>query len=356
MLDNTIQSLTILKVLIPTLLAFIISLSISPIIIRILINNEMWKKKARNEALGGGDTPIFNDLHKHKEVGTPRMGGLVIIIGVLLSALFLRVIVPFFNTDLSIAVNFISRSQTWVPIAIFILAGAVGFVDDYLVVKGSGGYVAGGLKLRTRFTMIGLLGLVTAYWVYFKNAIDFIHLPFIGDIHFGLLFIPIIIFIFICVFTGGVIDGVDGLSGGVFTAIFSAYGIIALTKDQNDIAALCFAVTGALLGFLWFNVPPAKFYMTETGIMALTSLVSVVAIFTNTVWLLPIIALPLFVSIGSVVLQLGSKKLRNGKKIFKVAPLHHHFEAIGWGAPAVSMRYWIISYVCALLGVILSSL
>jgi phospho-N-acetylmuramoyl-pentapeptide-transferase len=151
-----------------------------------------------------------------------------------------------------------------------------------------------------------------------------------------------------------VIDGLDGLSGGVFGIIFSAYGIIAFMQNQIDLATFCFVLVGGLLAFLWFNIPPARFFMSETGTMSLTITLVVVAFLTQQVLILPIIAFPLVISSGSSIIQLLSKKFRNGKKVFLVAPLHHHFQALGWPATKVVMRYWVIGIIMASIGIIIT--
>lgn len=158
----------------------------------------------------------------------------------------------------------------------------------------------------------------------------------------------------LALFSGSVIDGIDGLSGGIMSAIFTAYAGIAFFQNQIDLAAFCMVIVGGILAFLWFNIPPARFYMTETGILGLTTTLAVVAFLTNSVIVLPIIALPLFVASGSVIIQQLSKKFRNGKKVFLVAPIHHHFEAIGWPAYKVTMRFWVVSMICAALGMIIA--
>ncbi|OHA61551.1 MAG: hypothetical protein A2556_01355 [Candidatus Vogelbacteria bacterium RIFOXYD2_FULL_44_9] len=136
--------------------------------------------------------------------------------------------------------------------------------------------------------------------------------------------------------------------------IFAAYTFIAFFQNQIDLAAFCAVVTGGTLAFLWFNIPPARFYMSETGILGLTTALTVIAFLTDTVLILPLIALPLLATSLSVIIQLGSKKLRHGKKVFLVAPLHHHFEAIGWPAYKVVMRYWVISIIAAIIGMIIA--
>ena len=190
-------------------------------------------------------------------------------------------------------------------------------------------------------------------WFFYKLGVNSIYIPFYGDyIVGGLFFIAFFVLVTIALFSTSVIDGVDGLSGGIFSAIYTAYGFIAFYQHQIDIAALCFMIVGGISAFLWFNVPPAVFMMAETGIMALTLGLSVISFLTNAVMYLPIIALPLVITTGSVILQLTWKKLFK-RKLFLVAPLHHHLEAKGWAKPQVTMRYWIVSYICATLGIVI---
>jgi phospho-N-acetylmuramoyl-pentapeptide-transferase len=157
----------------------------------------------------------------------------------------------------------------------------------------------------------------------------------------------------LAVFSTSVVDGIDGLSGGILASIFTAYSIIGFVHHQIDIAALCAAIAGGILAFLWFNIPPARFYMGETGMLGLTVVLSVIAFMTNSVLLLPIIAFPLVLTSLSNIIQMISYRFFNKKRVFKVAPLHHHFEAIGWSKEKVVMRYWIIAIISVIIGTIL---
>lgn len=346
--------LDLAKVFIPTIAAFFVGIAITPILTHYLYKHKLWKKKPRNEGLGGGKTPIFNKLHKDKEVGTPRMGGVVIWVSTLIIvfiAWFLSVVLP---TNITTEFNFLSREQTWLPIFTLIVASLLGLIDDILQIQGRGGYVAGGLSLKTRICVVLLLGAIGGWWFFVKLGIDSIHIPFVGELAIGLFFVPVFMITALALFSGGVIDGIDGLSGGVMAIIFYAYAVIAFFQNQIDLAVFCAVVTGAILAFLWFNVPPARFYMSETGILGLTTTLAVVAFLTKTVVLLPIIAFPLFVASGSVIIQQLSKKYRGGKKVFLVAPIHHHFEALGWSSCKVTMRFWIISVVFSTIGVIVA--
>ncbi len=350
----------LVKLFIPATLAFFIGMVITPILTHFLYKNEMWKKKSGKVAPDGRATPIFNELHKDKEVGTPKMGGIVIWASVLLTVLVFLIIAHFFPFKLPQKFNFLSRSQTWIPLSTLIIGALVGLIDDYLDIRGSRDHIAGGLSLKKRLVLVGAIAFVCAMWFYFKLDVSAIGLPLGGSLQLGIFFIPFFVLVVIAVYSGGVIDGLDGLAGGVFVSMFAAYGGIAFYQQQLDLAAFCAVVVGSILAFLWFNIPPARFYMSETGSLSLAITLAVVAFMTDSlgggygVLVLPIIAFPLVVTSASVIIQLLSKKLRKGKKVFKVAPLHHHFEASGWSPAKVTMRYWIIGIILAALGMILA--
>ena len=166
----------------------------------------------------------------------------------------------------------------------------------------------------------------------------------------GLAYIPLFIIVNMAVYSSGVIDGLGGLSGGIFATIFASYGVIALWQGQVNLAGFCATILGSLLSFLWFNIPPSRFVMGETGILGITSALTVIVFLTDSVLVLPIIGLILVIESGSVIIQLASKKFR-GKKVFLAAPIHHHFQAKGWPHYKVTMRFWIIGVVAALIGV-----
>jgi phospho-N-acetylmuramoyl-pentapeptide-transferase len=310
----------------------------------------MWKKKSGKTAPDGRDTPIFNKLHEKKEVGTPRMGGVIIWVSVLVTVLITWVLSQVWVNDVTKKLDFLSRNQTWLPLFTLVSASVLGLLDDFMQIQESHSKYNGGLSFLKRLVIILLIGLAGGWWFYTKLDIQTIHIPFSGDLFVGWLLIPIFMLVMTALFSSGVIDGLDGLSGGVMAIIFTAYAGIAFFQNQIDLSAFCAVIAGGTLAFLWFNIPPARFYMSETGILGLTTTLTVVAFLTNSVLWLPLIALPLFVTSGSVVIQLLSKKTRRGKKVFLVAPLHHHFEALGWPAYKVVMRYWIITIIAAIIG------
>lgn len=350
----------IVKVALPAIMSFCIGIIITPVVTDFLYKHRMWKKKAGKVDMSGGETPIFNSLHKEKEVGTPRLGGIIIWISAFITIAGLWIVSRTLPTETSMKLDFLSRNQTWIPLFALMFGAFVGLIDDLLEIRGNGTHVAGGLSLKIRLLIVVLIGLVCGSWFYFKLDVATIGLPGAFEpINLGLFFIPFFALVMMALYSGGVIDGLDGLAGGIFATMFGAYAGIAFYQQQIDLATFCFVIVGGILAFLWFNIPPARFYMSETGSMALTVTLAVVAFMTDSlgggygVIVLPIIALPLVITTLSVIIQVLSKKYR-GKKVFLVAPIHHHFEALGWPSYKVTMRYWIVGVITALTGLILA--
>jgi phospho-N-acetylmuramoyl-pentapeptide-transferase len=350
----------LIKVISPTAIAFFVGIAITPIVTHYLYKYKCWKKTSGKKAgYAGGETPLFNEIHKEKEVNTPRMGGIVIWASVFITIGGIWVLERYFGGPALEKLEFLSRTQTWLPVFALLVGAVVGFIDDFLEITGNGKNFAGGLSLRRRLFITSVFYVFAGWWFYEKLDVSGISVPFNGVIDFGVWFIPLFVLVGMAIYAGGVIDGIDGLSGGVFAIIFASYGMLAIAQHQVDLAAFCATVVGALLAFLWFNIPPARFYMTETGVMGLTLALTITAFMTDEiaggkgVAVLPIIAFPLVITVLSVVIQVLSKKIR-GKKVFLIAPLHHHFEAIGWPSYKVTMRYWILSSIMAFLGVIIA--
>lgn len=348
------------KILLPAVLAFLVGIAITPTVTDFLYKNKMWKKKVKSVTVDGREATVFMSLHKDKEVNTPRLGGSIIWISAFITAFLFWFLAKIVGIEIFSALEFISRNQTWIPFCTLLLGAGVGLIDDLMEINGSADQKAGGLSAKKRLFFVALVALAIGTWFYTKLEISAIFLPFIGYFDLGIVFIPLFMLTMLFIYSGGVIDGVDGLAGGVFTVMFGAYAIIAFSNNQIDLAAFCALIVGASLAFLWFNIPPARFYMSETGSMALTITLTTIALMTDELGdgagliVLPIIALPLVITVLSVMLQLASKKLRGGKKIFHSTPIHHHFEALGWPSYKVTMRYWIFSVICATLGVIVS--
>lgn len=332
-------------------LGFLISAALMPGLIRLLHRLGM-KKSIRDEA----SAPVMAALHA-KKAGTPNMGGIIIWGTTLIIALILGwgcVLAGEASTWCKI--SFLSRGQTWLPLGLMVAAALIGLVDDYWNVKRMGPR-GGGLKKRHQLISYLLIGLLGAWWFYTKLDWHIVHVPFLGTFDIGWWYMPFFILTIVSTsFSVNEIDGLDGLAGGTLLAAFGAYAIIAWSLGRTDLATLCAAIIGALLGFLWFNVNPADVFMGDTGAMSIGTVLGVVALMTNQPFLLIIIGLPFVIESLSVLIQNISKLLRHGKKIFKSSPLHHHLEAIGWSEPRIVMRFWMISFVCAGIGVVLALL
>lgn len=350
----TETTINVIKVFTVGFLSFILAFAITPTLTNFLYKHRLWKKETKNSSIDGKNVDYFKKFHSSEELKVPRLGGLLIWVSVVFLSFLFLILSFVFDFYWIQKINFLSRDQTWLPLFTLVAASLVGLTDDLLqVLEGiNKKYIKKGLSLRYRILLVSLIGAVGAWWFYFRLGQDFIHLPVFGDVHLGLFYIPFFIIVMIAVYSGGVIDGIDGLSAGIFASIFTAYTAIALFQGQINLAAFCIAVVGSILAFLWFNIPPARFYMGETGVIGLTATLTVVAFLTNSVAVLPIIAFLLVVTSASVIIQLSAKKIFN-KKVFLAAPLHHHFEAVGWPHYKVTMRYWIIGVVMAILGVVI---
>ena len=334
-------------------------MAFAPFLAGMLYRAKAWKKTAGKVALNGEAAVEFGKLRAETETRTPRMGGIVIWASVAATTLLLVALAHLFPGSAAPKFDFLSRSQTWLPLVTLLLGAFVGLVNDILDVSNPSGEK--GIPLRWRLLFVSYLALFIGWWFYAKLAVDTVSLPWGGALYLGWLIVPLFIVIMVFLYASGVIDGIDGLSGGVFGSIFFAYALIAYEQSQIDIAAFCATIVGALLAFLWFNIPPARFWMTETGSMGLTMTIAVVAFMTDTlgegkgVSVLPVIAFILVATVLSNIIQVLSKRFL-GRKVFRIAPLHHHFEAIGWPGYKVTMRYWILSIIFAILGVSLALL
>ncbi len=342
-----------IKILLPAAVSFIVGIMLTPIATHYFYKYKMWRKVSRNDNVPQSK---FQKIHDEKsELSTPRTGGMIIWIAVIITIFIFGLVNVIFNNELSDKLYFISRNQTVLPLLTLILASLIGLGDDFLQIFARGKWASDPIKLRyIKIGIILILGLVIGWWFFTKLGISQVYIPWLGFIELGYMFTPFFILIMLGVWSTSVIDGIDGLSGGVLSSIFASYTLIAFFNNQIDLAAFCAVITGATLAFLWFNIPPARFYMGETGIIGLTVTLSVIAFLTNTVLLLPIIAFPLFITSVSTIIQMASHRFRNGKKVFLFAPLHHHFEALGWPKYKVTMRYWIVGVITAMIGVIIS--
>ena len=362
----TLFTFNVIKLLLVMAITTTISLFFAPFLIKFLYKIKFWKSKPREKTITGEKAVVFYSLHKERETKIPRGGGILIWVSVVL-VIFLF----FFISQLSHPwwfkkLNFLSRGQTWLPLFTLIAGSLIGLIDDILVVSDERGkkilkklrlgeYVGGGLSFKVRLLIVIIIGLIGGWWFYFKLGWDTIHIPLIFnfpegiEINLGWGIILLFILVMVACWSGGVIDGLDGLAGGVFASIFSAFSIISFAQEKIDLAIFCSAISGTLFAFLWFNIPPAKFYMGETGILGLTSTMAVIAFLTDSIAVLPIISGVMVIEVGSIILQLLSKKFRK-KKIWSCTPIHHHLEARNWLPYQIVMRFWILSVVFAVLG------
>lgn len=346
------------RVLVPFIVSFSVGILFAPLLTHFLYKYRAWKKKG-GKGHGIGDkngTPLFDELHKEREVSTPRMGGVLVWGAVLISIIGLNVLGILFPNPFSL-LNFINRGQTWLPLAALIVGGVVGFFDDLLEITRSDG----GLRLRWRLLVVAVFGLLAGWWFYAKLGVDSVGIPLLGQLHMGVLFIVFFLIVTLALYASGVIDGIDGLAGGIFAIVFMAYAAIAFLQNQVALAGLEATISGSVFAFLWFNVPPARFYLSETGSMALTLALAVTAFSTDTlgggvgVSVLPIIALPLTATVVTNLMQVFWKKVFK-KKLFRIAPIHHHFETMGWPPYKVTMRYWIITIMASIFGIAIALL
>lgn len=342
-----VYSQSIIGVLIVFIIAFLIAWAITPTFIRFLIRHKMGKSIRAD-----GNTPVFTALHQKKS-GTPTMGGLIIWVTVLALALGFAFLGHFFPDSIFERLNFLDRGQTWLPIGAMVIAGIVGAFDDLLNIFKIGPN-GGGLSVKMRLLLYTLIAVGGAWWLYFKLGWDTINVPGAGDVFLGLWYIPLFILVVVATsFSLNETDGLDGLAGGVALTAFGAYAMIAFMQGKIELTIFIAAILGALLAFVWYNIYPAMFFMTDTGSMALGTTLGIIAMLTDTVFILPIIAIILVIESGSVIIQIISKKYR-GKKIFLSTPIHHHFEAMGWPETKVTMRFWIISGMAAAVGLIVA--
>jgi phospho-N-acetylmuramoyl-pentapeptide-transferase len=380
----TLFTFNIIKIFVLAALSALIGMIFAPILIRFLNKIKFWKKEGRKKAISGEDAEVFYSLHKEREVSRPRGGGFLIWISILVLIILFFLLAKFSGIWWLKRLDFLSRNETWLPLFTLVAGSIVGLFDDILQVFGSssnnneikkpivfklaksiflwisgrGKYIGGGMRFTRRLIIIILIGLIGGLWFYYKLGWNSVHIPLIFnfpigiDLNVGIWIIPLFILVMVACWSGGIVDGLDGLSGGVFASIFGAFSIIAFSLGKVDLAVFCAVIFGSLFAFLWYNIPPARFYMGETGILGLTSTMAVVAFLTDSIVVLPIVAGLLVIEVGSVILQLLSKRFRH-KKIWLSTPIHHHFEAKGWPPYQIKMRFWIISIIFAILGVVI---
>ncbi len=334
-----------IRILAVSMAAFLMALLITAPVSRFLVKLNFNKQIRTSES-----APIFSKLHAGK-AGTPTMGGVIIWATVLGLAIIFGILDFVFDGFFG-KLNFISRSETYLPLAALLLAAIIGLIDDILGVLKIGPK-GGGLSIKHKLLVYTIISAVGAWWFYGPLDWHVIKIPFFGVFDIGWWYAPIFMFVIIAsAFSANETDGLDGLLGGVSLFAFSALTVVAFSLGRYDLAVMGGSIVGALLAFLWFNIYPARFFMGDTGSMALGITMGVMTMLTNTVFLLPLFAFIMVFESVSVIIQMTSKKLFK-RKIFLSTPIHHHFEAIGWPESQVTMRFWIISVIFAGLGLAL---
>ncbi len=336
----------VIKILFFTTLAFVFTIAWTPILTHFL-----YKYKFGKHIRADGSTPIFSRLHAKKS-GTPTMGGILIWLTTLIFALFFFYLEKIFPWPPLAYLNFLSRSQTLLPLGCLVASALVGMVDDILDSKHLG-YRKRGIKFSHKLIIYTAIALVGAFWFYFKLDWDVVHIPFLGNFYLGWFYI--LFFVAVVVGTAFAVnqtDGLDGLAGGTLLIAFGVYAVIAFLTEKYDLAVFCGVIVGALVAFLWFNINPARFFMGDTGSMSLGVTLALVALYTNTAFILPFLGFIFVIEALSTIIQILAKKI-GGRKIFLSAPIHHHFEAKGWSEPKIVMRFWLIAGVTAAVGLII---
>jgi phospho-N-acetylmuramoyl-pentapeptide-transferase len=277
------------------------------------------------------------------KTGTPTMGGLMVCLSVV-------VITLVFNT--------IGRLSMLLPITVLLSAGALGAVDDYWNLAGGN---RSGMSARFKFAWLSVFGLLAALTLHLPNpfglGLHHIYLPFFGRFDIGWIYLPVAAFAIIGMANAvNLTDGLDTLAGGTAAIAFVAYGIIAYRQGQLGVVTFCFVMVGSLLGFLWFNAHPAQVIMGDTGSLSVGAALATAAFMTGQWLLLPIVGAVFVAETLSVMLQVGYFKLTKGKRIFKMTPLHHHFELSGWSETQVAMRLWLVGIMAGLIGIALALL
>ena len=317
--------------------SFVLAMALTPLYTFIAYRYRFWKQQ-RSTSTTGEQLSVFTKLHADKfKRNIPTMAGSIALIAITAVTLL-------WNLD---------REQTWLPLAALLGGGIVGLLDDIINIRGLGGGVKG-LRSSVKFLMITVVALALAWFFYVKLGYTEVHLPFLGDAFLGVLIVPL--FVLAVVATSNAVnisDGLDGLAGGLLATSYAVFALIALLQGNFGIAGFCFTVLGALLSYLWFNIYPARFFMGDVGSFALGTALGVVAMLTDTLFLLPIIGLLFVLEAGSSAIQILSKKIFK-RKIFLSAPLHHHLEAKGWPETKVTMRFWVIAQVLGSAGLLVA--
>lgn len=331
-----IETNTVMRILLIGFMSFILSMLITPIYTTAAYRWQLWKKQ-RTDAWTGGEATVYTNLHaeKHKR-NIPTMAGIIFVISVAVITLMTN----------------LNRGQTWLPLAGMVGSGLIGLFDDLINIRAIGRGIAG-MRAKIKFGLHSLVALVGGWWFYSKLDVSSINLPVVGHVHIGIL--VVVLFWLVVIATANAVnitDGLDGLAGGLLVSSFAVYALISVIEGKYYLAGFCLSVVGALLSYTWFNIYPARFFMGDVGSFALGTALGIIAMQTDTIYVLPIVGIIYVAETGSVLINRTSKRLRKGKKVFRSSPMHHHFEAVGWPETKVTMRFWILGQVAGVLGII----
>lgn len=332
-LNFSVQSSTLVHVLLLGAMGFLVAMALTPIYTTVAYKRQWWKKQ-RTEAMGGDSAAVYQKLHaaKHQR-HVPNMAGMIFVASIAIVTL----------------VSNLSRGETWLPLAGMLGAGLIGLVDDVMNIRGTS--KVAGMQAKLKFGLYSLVAIAGGWWFYEKLGVHQVYLPGVGDWVIGVGIIALFWFVVVATANSvNISDGLDGLAGGLLASSFGAYAIIAGIEGKYALAAFCLTVVGALLSYTWFNIYPARFFMGDVGAFALGTALGIIAMQTDTIYVLPIIGFVYVMETGSVIINRTSRKLRHGKKVFLSSPIHHHFEAIGWPETKVTMRFWILGQVAAVIG------
>ncbi|MFL5762039.1 MAG: phospho-N-acetylmuramoyl-pentapeptide-transferase [Thermomicrobiales bacterium] len=313
-------------------LAFVLTLIIG----RPIVTYLRQKKFGKQIRIEGPETHLA-------KTGTPTMGGVMITITVV---------------ALTLVFNLAGRMSMLLPIGVLVAAATLGAIDDRMNLVGG---VKRGMTARFKFAWLSVFGIVAALILYLPDpyglGLHHVYIPFLGRYSVGILYLPIAAFAIIAMANAvNFADGLDTLAGGLGAIAFVAYGIIAYQQGQIGVVTFCFLMVGACMGFLWFNAHPAQVFMGDTGALAIGAALATAAFMTGQWLLLPVVGLVFVAEVLSVVLQVAYFKVTKGKRIFKMTPLHHHFELLGWSETQVTIRFWMVGMMAGLIGVALALL
>jgi phospho-N-acetylmuramoyl-pentapeptide-transferase len=284
------------------------------------------------------------------KMGTPTMGGILVLVVVLAVTVVANVVSILKQQEIAEAIV--------IPLVIMVAFGILGAVDDWAGIRGQRRGEGEGLFARTKFFWQLVIALAAAALLHWRLGLRGVAIPTILlQLNIGIFYVPVAVFIIVGFSNAvNIVDGLDSLAGLISVTAFGAYGMIAIYQDQQYLARFCFIVAGACVAFLWYNAHPAQVFMGDTGSLALGATLAVVALLSGQWLLLPVVAVIPVAGILSVVIQVSYFKLTGGRRVFKMAPIQHHFELVGWSETQVVQRFWLVGILAAMLGVALALL